>query len=440
MDLKTVQTELRRLAAMAERWRQPHDIAPIERDLMLARLRDIYESVAFGLAAEAPQPAETAALPAADVAPAPVGREEPPQPAVGREPTAETSAGPASASEQEPKVFEAAPGETPAVASEQPTPVPSAPTLFGNDADPVRHRRKQRVIMSLYDTAIDPPVRPKASAKEEPATVRNSEPIDLERFAIGSVESLLADEPAVTVVPEATATSVAPAVPEAPKTPVGTTEPTIEVAKPVAAEAPQPLAEACAGMPAAECPEPSPAVAPEEALAVEPAAAEAETAESSGAVEAIEAIEDSVAVETAGGPVETPAETPAETSAEASAAAERPAPIAPSPDPVPVLGEVIAPHVQTLADTLAPQHEVAGDRLGREPIADLRHAVGINDKFLLIRDLFDGNGALYEITIRRLDEFERFDDCMIYIAEHFAWNPNSDGAKLMMELLERKFA
>ena len=28
---------------------------------------------------------------------------------------------------------------------------------------------------------------------------------------------------------------------------------------------------------------------------------------------------------------------------------------------------------------------------------------------------------------------------MIYIAEHFAWNPNSDGAKLMMELLERKF-
>ena len=107
-----------------------------------------------------------------------------------------------------------------------------------------------------------------------------------------------------------------------------------------------------------------------------------------------------------------------------------------------MLGEVIAPHVQTLADTLAASasDDVAADLRRREPVTDLRRAVGINDKFLLIRDLFDGNGSLYEITIRRLNEFDNFDDCMIYIAEHFAWNPNSDGAKLMMELLERKFA
>ena len=75
----------------------------------------------------------------------------------------------------------------------------------------------------------------------------------------------------------------------------------------------------------------------------------------------------------------------------------------------------------------------------RPRVTDLRRAVGLNDKFLLIRDLFGGNGSLYEITIRKLNEFDNFDDCMIYIAEHFAWNPNSDGAKLMLELLERKF-
>ena len=33
-----------------------------------------------------------------------------------------------------------------------------------------------------------------------------------------------------------------------------------------------------------------------------------------------------------------------------------------------------------------------------------------------------------------------FDDCMIFIAENYAWNANSDGAKFLMELLERKFA
>ena len=58
---------------------------------------------------------------------------------------------------------------------------------------------------------------------------------------------------------------------------------------------------------------------------------------------------------------------------------------------------------------------------------------------LSLGSCFGGNGSLYEITIRKLNEFDNFDDCMIYIAEHFAWNPNSDGAKLMLELLERKF-
>ena len=39
-----------------------------------------------------------------------------------------------------------------------------------------------------------------------------------------------------------------------------------------------------------------------------------------------------------------------------------------------------------------------------------------------------------------LNGFGDLDDCMIYIAENYAWNANSDGAKLLMELLERKFA
>ncbi len=100
-----------------------------------------------------------------------------------------------------------------------------------------------------------------------------------------------------------------------------------------------------------------------------------------------------------------------------------------------VLGEVIQPKT-TLADQRAAKQTVNDLR---PRVTDLRRAVGLNDKFLLIRDLFGGNGSLYEITIRKLNEFDNFDDCMIYIAEHFAWNPNSDGAKLMLDLLERKF-
>lgn len=100
-----------------------------------------------------------------------------------------------------------------------------------------------------------------------------------------------------------------------------------------------------------------------------------------------------------------------------------------------ILGEVIKPGVQTLADTIAP----ASRRYGA-PITDLRQAIGINDKFLMIRDLFGGDSALFDSTIEALNGQESLDDCMIYIAENFAWNPESESAALIMELLERKFA
>ena len=58
----------------------------------------------------------------------------------------------------------------------------------------------------------------------------------------------------------------------------------------------------------------------------------------------------------------------------------------------------------------------------------------------MIRDLFGGDAVAYEAAIGTLNGFDDFDECMIYIAENYAWNANSDGAKFLMELLERKFA
>jgi hypothetical protein len=58
----------------------------------------------------------------------------------------------------------------------------------------------------------------------------------------------------------------------------------------------------------------------------------------------------------------------------------------------------------------------------------------------MIRDLFDGNADKYEDTINTLNEFEDLDECMIYIVENFAWNPDLEGAKLLVSLIERKLA
>lgn len=101
------------------------------------------------------------------------------------------------------------------------------------------------------------------------------------------------------------------------------------------------------------------------------------------------------------------------------------------------LGDVMAQSNQTLADTIVAPAPLA-DEITNAKISSLRQGVGLNDKFLMIRDLFDGDNEAYDQAISDLDSMESFDDCMIYIAENFEWNPDSEGAKFIIQLLERK--
>lgn len=106
----------------------------------------------------------------------------------------------------------------------------------------------------------------------------------------------------------------------------------------------------------------------------------------------------------------------------------------------PVLGEVINNDVRTVADTISPVRNVASEIARKERIDDIAGALGVNDRYLLIRDLFKGDAVAYEAAIARLNGFDNLDDCMIYIVETYDWNPNSDGAKLLMDLIERKYS
>ena len=446
MDLKTIRAELRKLTAIVDGWEPSGEIPALERDLALEKLRTLYDAVRFTEVESLPEfpvaetePAEPFSEPdttvAADSAGAFAGGNpdtETPgmaEPAVsdsepelegesGFEPDPEAASeaafvagesepaaesGPVAASESdavpEPSAKPVAAPESeavsepsakpvaapgPAAAAEpvvvpEPAPAPApepapaekpqyiAPTLFGLEEETVRHRHKQRVIMSLYDTPApaEKPARPETA--ERPA----------ER-----PEPAARPEPAVTLEPAAR--------PE----PAATPGPTV---RPGFAATPEPAAAPASAGPGPQSGTSVPQSAAEPATVSEaPAAAEPEEAES-GVRE--------VAV-----PVGA------------------------------VLGEVINHDVQTLADTIAPRRDMASELRRGEPVADLRNAIGINDKFLLIRDLFGGDGEAYEEAIATLNAFDDFDECMIHIAENYAWNPNSDGAKFMMELLERKFA
>lgn len=110
-----------------------------------------------------------------------------------------------------------------------------------------------------------------------------------------------------------------------------------------------------------------------------------------------------------------------------------------SDEGVTTIADAMSGSKHTLADTLSRPAPLA-EQITHSATTSLRDAIGINDKFLLIRDLFAGDEHEYEKAIAKLDSFDNLDDCLIYIAENYAWNPNSEGAKFMMQLLERKLS
>ena len=100
----------------------------------------------------------------------------------------------------------------------------------------------------------------------------------------------------------------------------------------------------------------------------------------------------------------------------------------------PVVGEQFREQT-SVADTIACPKGVAESA----PVASLRSAIGLADKFLLINDLFGGDAEAFEVAINALEAQKSFDDCLIYISENYTWRANAEGTKLIMALLQRRF-
>lgn len=104
-----------------------------------------------------------------------------------------------------------------------------------------------------------------------------------------------------------------------------------------------------------------------------------------------------------------------------------------------VIGDLINADVRTIADTITPAGNAVADIVGKESIGSIREAIGINDRFLLMRDLFEGSAEQFEQAVAKLDSFATLDECMVHIIDTYDWNPNCDGAKLIMTLIERRY-
>lgn len=129
-----------------------------------------------------------------------------------------------------------------------------------------------------------------------------------------------------------------------------------------------------------------------------------------------------------------PVEQPADESPKAVSVAERIA--AAQTEGPQVLGDVIGAGTTTLAEAVAASQPTV-QTVQNDRVNTLRAAIGINGRFIMIRDLFGGDGAAFDRAMDELDAFEDFNECLVYMST-YRWNPNSDGARMLMDLVTRK--
>ena len=81
-------------------------------------------------------------------------------------------------------------------------------------------------------------------------------------------------------------------------------------------------------------------------------------------------------------------------------------------------------------------------KLQRTPVTDIRAALGINDKMMIINDLFKGSVERFNKSIDALNEFPTLSGARIYLSElqiELQWDPESLACALLYDLVERRF-
>ena len=115
-------------------------------------------------------------------------------------------------------------------------------------------------------------------------------------------------------------------------------------------------------------------------------------------------------------------------------------------DETPAIEIVEAPVVEISQVNLAETKEVkeVKDHLVMEPIKDLRSAIGINDKFQFIQELFGGDEKSFEVGIKTINAFKIFPEAQFYIKRELReknnWDEESNIVKQFDQLIKRRFS
>lgn len=108
------------------------------------------------------------------------------------------------------------------------------------------------------------------------------------------------------------------------------------------------------------------------------------------------------------------------------------------------LNELIAENKPSLNDKLKLQNVELGSKLSSAPVQDLHRAIGINDKFQFINELFGGDRNIYERSVKTINECRNLQEAQYWIERElkikYGWQDNNPSVQQFYTLIKKRFS
>ena len=110
----------------------------------------------------------------------------------------------------------------------------------------------------------------------------------------------------------------------------------------------------------------------------------------------------------------------------------------------PLYKKVATIEKESLNDRLREEKIEIATALQGVPIRDLKKAIGVNDRFLFIQNLFRGDENMYERSLKTINGFSIYPEAQYWIQRELkvklSWPDQSDTVKLFDQLVKRRFS
>jgi hypothetical protein len=108
------------------------------------------------------------------------------------------------------------------------------------------------------------------------------------------------------------------------------------------------------------------------------------------------------------------------------------------------VNEIVANNKESLNDKLKQEKKEIAHILKDSPVKDLRKAIGVNDKFVFISELFRGDEAMYERSIKTINTFHILPEAEYWMNRELkvklGWNDTNETVQHFYQLVRRRFS